>query len=78
MFIYLYKIAISLMLLSRNTKIVFVTITDITFCILLFNFSYYLRVNQLPPIDIDFVILSIVSSFIHIFVQGFWYYKRSN
>jgi len=56
------------MLLSRNTKIVFVTITDITFCILLFNFSYYLRVNQLPPIDIDFVILSIVSSFILIFL----------
>ena len=72
MFIYLNKISISLMSLSRNKKTLFVTLTDITFCIFLFNFSYYLRVNELPPTDIDFVILSIVSSFILIFLFRFF------
>lgn len=70
MLIDLSKISISLMSLSRNTKILFTTLTDIAFCIFLFHFSYYLRTNELPPTNLDFIILSIISSFVLIF--SFW------
>jgi len=70
MFVNLNEVSIYLMSLSTNTKKLFVILTDIGFCILLFYVSYYLRVSVLPPINSNFFVLSVISSLI--LISFFW------
>ena len=67
MFLDLNKISIKLMSLSGNTKRLLVIITDACFCIFFFYVAFYLRINELPLINFNFIILSVISSFILIF-----------
>ena len=67
MFLDLNKISIKLMSLSGNTKRLLVIITDACFCIFFFYVAFYLRINESPLINFNFIILSVISSFILIF-----------